>query len=135
MKNVNFWRAGILHKRAGRAAEKGSPLACPFAQPTGPSCSAACHPPFYATHQPGKKSCFSFGNTTLQPASAWPASPPFCVIPTLKTSCPVVVECNVKQQRSSSTMRHPHANLPYINNCASDVTSVDSLMANAMEEH
>jgi len=47
----------------------------------------------------------------------------------LKISCPDVVECNVKQQRNSSTMRHPDANLPYTNNCASDVMSVDSSMA------
>ena len=67
-----------------RAAEKGSPLACHFpqpswmcslpsrlnVQPTGPSCSAA--------HQPAKNSCFAFGNTTLQPAR--PADPPFSVI-------------------------------------------------------
>ena len=35
-------------------------------------------------------------------------------------------------QRSSSTMRHSHANLPYTNNCASDVISVDSSMANTV---
>ena len=50
----------------------------------------------------------------------------------LKISCPIVVECNVKQQRSSSTMWHPHANLPYTNNRASDAISVDSSMANAV---
>ena len=49
----------------------------------------------------------------------------------LITSCPVVVECNVKQQRSSSTMRHPHGNLPYTNNCTSDVISVDSFLQRA----
>jgi len=47
-------------------------------------------------------------------------------------SCSVAVECNVKQQRSSSTMQHQHANLPYTNNCASDVISVNTLMDNAV---
>jgi len=50
----------------------------------------------------------------------------------LQISCPVVVKCNVKQQRSFSIVRHLHANLSYTINCASDVISVDLSMANAV---
>jgi len=34
-------------------------------QPTGPSCSAACRPPYCAARQPTENSCFSFGNMAL----------------------------------------------------------------------
>jgi len=47
-----------------------SPLAHPLVQPAGPPCCAA--------RQPAENSCFSFGNTALQPAR--PAGPTFSVI-------------------------------------------------------
>jgi len=47
-----------------------SPLARPVVKPAGP--------PFCAGRQPAENSCFSFGNTALQPAR--PAGPPFSVI-------------------------------------------------------
>ena len=71
---------GGLRKRAGRAAEKGSPSACPLPQPsllcspparlnvqtTGPSCSAAC--PSVQLASPQKIHVFHL--------STWPSSPP-----------------------------------------------------------
>jgi len=51
-----------------------SPLGCPVVQPAGP--------PFCAARQPTENSYFSFGNMALQPA--WPAGPPFSVIPSVK---------------------------------------------------
>jgi len=114
MKNVNFRRAGRLHrrqkgepagctkrrsgglrKRAGRAAEKCSPPARPFPQPSllcSPQTALMCSPlarpvvqlaglPFCAARQPVENSCFSFGITASQ--SARPAGAPFSVIPVI----------------------------------------------------
>jgi len=91
MKNENFRRAGGLHrrqkggpagctkglsgglrKRTGRPAERGSPPASPFlqpslmcspparfnVQPTGPSCSAACRPALLCSSPAPRKLMF-----------------------------------------------------------------------------
>jgi len=83
MKNMNFQRAahktegqaGGLHKKVvWRAAEKGSPPALPFPQPSLMCSPPAClnvqptGSPFCAARQPMENSCFSFGNTALQTA-------------------------------------------------------------------
>ena len=92
------WIVGRLHRRqdrraSQRAVQKGSAAGCRKGQPSGPPFSAArrpplmCNPPaipvvqpasplFYAARHPKDNSCFSFGNTALQPAG-----PPFSVIP------------------------------------------------------
>jgi len=76
-------RCGGLRKRSGRAAEKGIPWKRPFPQPSlmcSPVASPVVQPagPLCAARQPADISCFSFGNTALQPAR--PAGPPFSVI-------------------------------------------------------
>jgi len=68
-------RASGLYKKAiRRAGEKGIPPARPFPQPSV-MCSPLARPvvqpagpPFCAARQPAENSCFSFGNTALQPA-------------------------------------------------------------------
>jgi len=49
-----------------QAAEKGSPLTCPFLQS-----SLMCSLPALPSVQPAENSCFSFGNRAFQPA--WPS--------------------------------------------------------------
>jgi len=80
-------------KKGGAGCRKGQPSKAPFSaaqfnvQPAGPPlmCNPPASPvvqsagPLCAAHQPADNSCFSFGNTALQPAH--PAGPPFSVIP------------------------------------------------------
>jgi len=59
-----------LRKRAGRAAEKARlfPLPSLMCRPPARLNVQPTGPPFCAAHQPVENSCFSFGNTALQPA-------------------------------------------------------------------
>ena len=64
--------SGRLQKRTGRPAEKGSPPARPFLQPslmfgppTGSSCRAACRPTLLCSSPDPGKFIFSYGNTAL----------------------------------------------------------------------
>jgi len=96
MINVNFWQAADDRRAGRRAAQKSGPaqrvvakdgLACRKGQPSNLPFSAAqfnvqpvlmcsplarslvqpADPPFCAVGQPPENSCFSFGNTALQP--------------------------------------------------------------------
>ena len=101
MKNMNYPRAGELHRRAGQqAAIQDWPVGCTLREVGGlhikPGCgkgrsgglpfSAAhpflCSPParpsVLSSVQPAGSSPFSFGNMALQPAR--PVSPPISVI-------------------------------------------------------
>jgi len=94
-------RCGGLRKRSGRAAEKGIPWKRPFPQPSlmcSPVASPVVQPagPLCAARQPADISCFSFGNTALQPAR--PAGPPFSVI----------LETEVLQHKLSNCQTNAH---------------------------
>jgi len=77
-------RAGGLHKKAVRRVAESGRAGCRKGQPSGPPFSVGqlnvqpAIPPFCAARQPMENSCFSFGNTALQPAR--PAGPPFSVV-------------------------------------------------------
>jgi len=80
MNNMNFPRAGELHRRPGRqAAQQGGPVSCTQRR-AGELWKSLPDRLFVQSTDPAV--CFSFGNTALQPAR--PAGPPISVIPFFK---------------------------------------------------